>query len=317
MKVTLLKHSRKKEVINRLELSEMAEMIRNNPMQKKVFDVRLNYQFIRPKRMNDGQIMVDDEHTINLPRILFAAECINFKEMQKGLRYNGLVVLEVNGLKTYEEAVRIRNLAARMDETIMAFLGASGMSVKIVCRGELFKDDTTSKDDSTPPQKLPTGENDIRQFHHNLYNTARRAYQHQFGIDIEYLEPELERTVYLSADPEMYFNPEARVFKADTRKHEEEKPVPISWESDLLMPGRTITRTYHFNWIFIVKKVLGDYFTLEEMKDEDRQMTLLMKIATLSLKEGIPPGTRTGHDPRAPHPQHRPGTGEERIFDDI
>ena len=288
MKVTLLKHSRKKEVINRLELSEMAEMIRNNPMQKKVFDVRLNYQFIRPKRMNDGQIMVDDEHTINLPRILFAAECINFKEMQKGLRYNGLVVLEVNGLKTYEEAVRIRNLAARMDETIMAFLGASGMSVKIVCRGELFKDDTTSKDDSTPPQKLPTGENDIRQFHHNLYNTARRAYQHQFGIDIEYLEPELERTVYLSADPEMYFNPEARVFKADTRKHEEEKPVPISWESDLLMPGRTITRTYHFNWIFIVKKVLGDYFTLEEMKDEDRQMTLLMKIATLSLKEGIP-----------------------------
>ena len=39
------------------------------------------------------------------------------------------------------------------------------------------------------------------------------------------------------------------------------------------MPGRTVTRTCHFNWIFIVKQVLGDYFKLDEMVDEDRQIT--------------------------------------------
>ena len=39
------------------------------------------------------------------------------------------------------------------------------------------------------------------------------------------------------------------------------------------MPGRTVTRTYHFNWIFIVKQVLGDYFKLDEMVDKDRQIT--------------------------------------------
>ena len=37
MKVSLLKISRKKEVIRRLELSEMAEMIRENPDKDKVF----------------------------------------------------------------------------------------------------------------------------------------------------------------------------------------------------------------------------------------------------------------------------------------
>ena len=208
MKISLLKISRKKMVINRLELKDLAEMIRKSPEEQKVFNLRLNYQFCQPQRLDDGQIVIDaQDHTVNLPRILFAAECINYKEMQKGLRYNGLVVVEVNGLKTYEEAVAIRNQAARMDETVMAFLGASGKSVKIVCRGELFgkEDGRGQKEDG----RLPKKEDEIRLFHKNLYETARRAYQNQFGLDIEYLEPRLERTVYLSADPEMYFNPDA------------------------------------------------------------------------------------------------------------
>ena len=275
MKVSLLKVSRKKEVIKRIELSDLADMIRKCPEERKVFNLRLNYQFYKPQRMGDGQITLDEQqHTVNLPRILFAVECINYKELQKGLKYNRLVVVEVNGLKTYEEAVNVRNQAARMDETVMAFLGASGMSVKIVCRGELFGGG-----------ELPMKEDEMRQFHKNLYETARRAYQNQFGFDIEYLEPRLERTVYLSADPEMYFNPEARAFKADTAKHDQPEPTPISWESDLLMPGRTITRTYHFNWIFILREVLGEYF---DLPDEDRQMQLLQQIARKSLEQGIP-----------------------------
>ena len=126
MKVSLLKLSRKKEVIKRVELAELAEMIRENPEKDKIFDLRLNYQFLKPERRSDGQVIIDkQQHTPNLPRILFAVECINYKDLQKGLKYNGLVVVEVNGLKTYEEAVLIRNRAARMDETVMAFLGAS------------------------------------------------------------------------------------------------------------------------------------------------------------------------------------------------
>ena len=286
MKISLLKISRKKMVINRLELKDLAEMIRKSPEEQKVFNLRLNYQFYQPQRLDDGQIVIDaQDHTVNLPRILFAAECINYKEMQKGLRYNGLVVVEVNGLKTYEEAVAIRNQAARMDETVMAFLGASGKSVKIVCRGELYGDYKSPTTDSPTTRLLPEKEEEVRQFHKNLYETARRAYQNQFGLDIEYLEPKLERTVYLSADPEMYYNPEARPFKADTAKHEQPEPTPISWESDMLMPGRTIKRTYHFNWVFILREVLGGYF---DLPDEDRQMQLLQQIARKSLEQGIP-----------------------------
>ena len=297
MKASLLKISRKKEVIKRLELREIAEMTRENPEKERVIDLRLKYQFYKPERQADGLIMLDGQHVLNLPRICFAVEFDKYKEKPRVLAYNGLVVIEVNGLKTYEDAVSVRNQVARMDETVMAFLGASGMSVKIVCRGELFGTDQTTPPNGTedcsiktqsPTQegnKLPKDEAEIRQFHKNLYETARRAYQNQFGLEIEYLEPKLERTVYLSADPEMYFNPDARPFKADTAKHGQPEPANISWESDYLMPGRTVTRTYHFNWVFILREVLGEYFNLP---DEDRQMQLLQQIARKSLEQGIP-----------------------------
>ena len=290
MKVSLLKISRKKEVIKRLELSELAEMIRENPEKERVYNLRLNYQFYKPERQEDGLITLDGQHVLNLPRVCFGVEFDKYKEKPRLQAYNGLVAVEVNGLKTYEEAVGIRNQVARMDETLMAFLGASGKSVKIVCRGELF-----GKEDGRglmadgrglmAEGRLPEKEDEIRQFHKNLYETARRAYQNQFGLDIEYLEPTLERTVYLSADPEMYFNPDARPFKADCEQHNQIEQARISWESDRLMPGRTVTRTYHFNWIFILREVLGEYF---DLPDEDRQMQLLQQIACKSLEQGIP-----------------------------
>ena len=284
MKVTLLKLQNKKEVVNRLDLRALADMTRKNPLERRVFALRMQQQFNKVQRLPDGQVVLNGENIVNLPRICFALNFDKFNGKPRLLGYNGLVVIEVNDLNTYEEAVGVKNKASRMDETLMAFLGASGKSVKIVCRGELFASPGSSKR-GKKSANLPQTEADIRQFHMNLYNTARRAYQNQFGLDIAYMEPLLERTVYLSADPEVFFNPKARAFKADTKSHDQQEQVNISYESDLLMPGRTVTRTYHFNWLFIVKQVLGDYF---ELPDEDRQMQLLMRIATLSLDQGIP-----------------------------
>ncbi len=42
MKATLLKNSRSKQVMNRLELSALAEMIRKNPNEKQVYHLRQN-----------------------------------------------------------------------------------------------------------------------------------------------------------------------------------------------------------------------------------------------------------------------------------
>ena len=283
MNVTLLKKDGKKEVINRVELAAMANAIKTGLIEKTVRHTRELYHLMNPHRLPDGQVSTDWEGGVKLPRICFAADYMKRKGGWKMMAYNGLVVLEVNDLQTYEKAVEIRELAKKLPETMLCFLGGSGRSVKIVCRGELYHDKVVNENGNE--KRLPKDEADICQFHLNLYNTARRAYQNQFGFDIEFLEPRIDRTVYMSADPEAVFNADARPFYADTEQHEMLQPVVISREEDHLMPGRTVTRTYHLNWTFIVDTVMGHYF---ELPDEDREATLLMQIASMCLDQGIP-----------------------------
>ena len=273
MKVTVLKKKGKKEVINRFELNDLAAAIKSGQMMHTVKHTREIYHLMNPHRLADGQVSTQWEGGVKLPRICFAADYQTQKGKWRMIDYNGLVVLEVNDLQTYEKAVEVRELAKKLPETMLCFLGGSGRSVKIVCRGELYGGG------------LPKEEEQIRQFHLNIYNTARSAYQNQFNFDIEFLEPRLDRTVYMSADPETGFNPDARPFYADTRHQTLPQPVSISREEDRLMPGRTVTRTYHLNWTFIVEQVMGHYF---ELPDEDREATLLMQIASMCLDQGIP-----------------------------
>ncbi len=273
MKVTFLKKDGKKEVINRVEVGAIATAIKAGSMEHAVTRFRELYHLMSIHRKADGQIVTNWVGGVRLPRICFAADYRMLKGEWRMMAYSGLVVLEVNDLPTYEKAVEIRELAKQMPETMLCFLGGSGRSVKIVCRGELFGGG------------LPEGEAEIRQFHLNLYNTARRAYQNQFGFDIEFLEPLLTRTVYMSADPEMGINMQARPFYADTEHHEQPQPVSISREEDVLMPGRTVTRTYHLNWTFIVETIMGHYF---DLPDEDKTAKLLMQIASACLDQGIP-----------------------------
>ena len=90
-----------------------------------------------------------------MPRLCFAADYINRKGQWQMIAYNGLVVLEVNDLQTYEKAVEIRELAKKLPETMMCFLGGSGRSVKIVCRGELYPSGSAKLPSE---EQLPKGE---------------------------------------------------------------------------------------------------------------------------------------------------------------
>ena len=279
MKVTIIKKKGKNETITRHPVEDIALFIQKGWRQHTVTELREMYNLILKERQPDGQILTNWAGGIKLERLCFAQEFDKFKGEHRVLGYNGLIVIEVNNLPTYEKAVEVRDQAKMMPETLMCFLGASGKSVKIVCRGELFPNQANEKN------LLPQKEADIQQFHLNLYQTARRAYMNQFGFDIEYLEPRLDRTVYVSADPEMSFNPDARPFYADTLKHDVPQPVSISCESDRLMPGRTVKRTYRLEWLFIIDTTLGHYF---ELPDDDRLETLLMEIATRCLNQGIP-----------------------------
>ena len=146
MKLTLLKKDGRKEVINRVELADLAAAIKDGRMMQAVRKMREVYHLMNPHRLADGQVSTQWEGGVRLPRICFAADYQNRKGEWRMIGYNGLVVLEVNDLQTYEKAVEIRELAKKLPETMLCFLGGSGRSVKIVCRGELYqKEDVRGK----------------------------------------------------------------------------------------------------------------------------------------------------------------------------
>ena len=140
MRITMLNISRKTETASRIELQQVAQIIKEGPQVEMVRHIRDVYHLMSPQRTDDGRVLTHFEGGIKLPRLCFAAEYENRDQKRRMLKYNGLVVLEINGLSTYEQAMAIRNKARRMPQTLLCFLGGSGKSVKIVCRGEQYQD---------------------------------------------------------------------------------------------------------------------------------------------------------------------------------
>ncbi len=274
----------------RRELDELAEAIKNGKYTKEVHLLRETIPFIRYRKSEDGKAKSDFNFKIELPRICLSAEVDNYNKRQRMRTYNGLVVLEANNLADYDEAVLIRNAAARLPQTFMAFLGASGRSVKIVCRGELMPDNGGG---------LPATDHleHVEQFHQMLYTKARKAYNAQLDITLDAVKPLITRTIYMTSDPDMKYRQHAVPFYIDMGEPQVLPPAASQTEEqaleqmrkrqeqDYLMPGRTVKQTYALNYQFILDNVLGRYF---EMPDEERVQELLMRIATKCLQEGIP-----------------------------
>ena len=279
MKITVFKRKGPKETVIREGLADIAEAIRNGKHIDEVHHLRQYYHLMHPRRTEDGRMETSFDFKMTLPRLCFSAEIDKYRKEFRILNYNGLIVLEANNLADYDEAIRIRNEAARLPQTMMVFLGASGRSVKIVCRGELLPDNGGG---------VPTTEEEIKKFHQLLYRTARKAYNAQLDITLDAPKPLIHRTVYISADPDMRFREQAVPFYVDM----EEKTTPPS-PTDLetvtkehyLMPGRSLKQTYILNYQFILSEVMGRYF---ELPDEERAGELLMQIAAKCLEQGIP-----------------------------
>ena len=214
--------------------------------------------------------------TSKLPRVCFATEMENRNHLRVRKSYSGLVLLEVNNLQSYDEAVAVRQGAGLMPQTLLAFVGASGLSVKIVCQGELFEGNG-----------LPTEEEEIARFHLNLYEKARLAYNAQLGVTIDKLEPTLDRTCYLSADSGLVWNPTAVPFYTDTSNLEHAlRPLkPKDTTPDEIVPGRSRYHSMQLIYEYCLSKAYDD--VAGETDPDDYNHLLLTRLAGYCLESGL------------------------------
>ena len=202
-KVTIIKNYRNNITLRQLDLSEVVQTIQGQTYEELCEQLRYVYPLAEVRQKYDATDSLIDFYTKELPKVCFTSQMENRNKQRMMRAYNGLVLLEVNNLAGFEEAEAVRKGASQIPYTLLAFVGASGRSVKMVCRGELFDGG------------LPEGDEDINRFHTNLYEKARVAYNMQLGVTIEKLEPTRDRDCYLSYDPNLYYNPSAQPFYTD------------------------------------------------------------------------------------------------------
>ena len=274
-KVTIAKNYRNAETLKVFELSEVICMIQKCEYAEAIDAVRGISLHTQLKRLEDGSVDGANNFTDKVPRICFASEMENRNHQRVRKSYTGLVLLEVNNLTSFDEAKAIRQGAALMPQTLLAFVGASGRSVKIVCRGELFDGG------------LPETDDDIIRFHLNLYEKARMVYNAQLGVTIDKLEPHLERTCYIGADNELYYNPSAQPFYTDTSDLMKAlKPIqPANQLPDEIVPGRSRFHSMCVIYQYNLSKAYDD--TAGIVDEEERNELIIIRLAEYCRESGL------------------------------
>ena len=110
--VTLINQRNGQERYTRYTLSDAVEMIRKG-------------------KLKSGKLI---EEQSERPRICFASAIKNEKGKRWTYIYNGMILLEINNLPDRRTAEEIRQEASLIDYTLLAFIGADGRSVKLVCQ---------------------------------------------------------------------------------------------------------------------------------------------------------------------------------------
>ena len=280
-RVTIIKRAGSKETLRLKTIEELAETIRQGEFREQVQYLRQYYPLYVGERSAEGELEGFEDYTKALPRIVFALEQENRQGQRTTLSYTGLVLLEVNNLTGREEAEAIRQGAAELPQTLMAFVGADGQSVKIVCKASPLP-----LQERGEAEQLPTDPATVALFHENLYERARLIYNGQLGVTIEKLEPLTTRICYMSSDAGVYYNPDAASIFAKAEKPTEltlrrATKQPLSDDHDQYISMHT---AYEFN----MTKALDETTGIDD--EELRRHSVLILLAQYCLETGIPMG---------------------------
>ncbi len=204
MKVSVFKNFLNGERITTCSVEDVARIIRRGDYAAAISDYRCAAPSMLATNVNGDIVNKSVRMADNrIPRLCFAAEFRRMNGTRQLLRRNALVLLEIDGLKDYATAVNMRNAAARQLYTLMAFVGANGCSVEIVCR-------ISQMDGSVPA--------DDDMFHRIMsegYKRLHYVYSSQLGVSIPLLAPVDDAMCLMSADAGAYYEPHAVVFTVD------------------------------------------------------------------------------------------------------
>ena len=236
MKITLYKERGGQRTLKNITLENGVEMIRNMELADKVATFRNITPSFSPSKTPNGApvcLVVEDD----LPSVCFSAELYNLKRMENIRRVNPLFLLEINNLRDYQEVGYLRQIASQLPQTRLAFVGADGKSLKIVC-GVSYKNQAEAE---------PTEMEKIIQ---KAFSIAVKFYEAQLGTSLCREIPTLTSGCRMSADKDIYYNPDSIDFVVtDTSTNENKlKKMALSKDREDVLPGFDLFHTQRIQY---------------------------------------------------------------------
>ncbi|NDV57995.1 BT4734/BF3469 family protein [Bacteroides sp. 519] len=272
MKITSYRKDGETQTQRTLELETALDAMRTEIKSKPVSMLRENLMHISPGRQS--------EYAPKLPIFIFTGVFGKKDKQQQLLSYNGLVTIEINKLANLHEAANLRNLAASLPQTLVAFVGSSGRSVKIIIPFTLM--------DGTLPEEREF----IELFHAQAYRDAVKWYQPQMKREIDLKKPTLERGCRMSFDPQLYYNPQAAAIRIEqpvrmpTEPTYQEVQQAISDPLLRLIPGYERFRIISTLFDTSLNDAIAQLPRIDWEKDELKPF--FTRLAENCYKSGIP-----------------------------
>lgn len=155
MKVSVFKNFLNGERITACGVDELVSIIRDGDYADAISDYRCaSPRMLSVGRGGEARQWAVDTADNRIPRLCFASEYRRQGGVRRLVGRNGLVLLEIDNLADFPTAVSLRNEAARQPFTLMAFVGANGRSVEVVCR--VVAHDGVSDSDATAYVRMMT-----------------------------------------------------------------------------------------------------------------------------------------------------------------
>ncbi len=270
MNITLIKGIGNKENQQMMDIGVLLDSMKIEARGLPVSTLRQSLQATEQKAHN--------RYVDKVPKVIFAASFNKVDGEQVMENYNGVVLLEVNNLKDMEEAAVVRQSVAILPQTLAAFIGASGKSVKFLVNF------------SRPDGTLPQTKKEAEAFHAHAYRKAVRFYEELIAYKITLKRPSLELGCRFSYDPDLYTNPTAHLI---LQKQPSGMPTGTTYgesvqaECDPLMrlvPGHPLTgiiSTLFESSLFAVYQEIGTFSEEGDLKP------FLVTLATNCFNSGI------------------------------
>ena len=157
MRITQVRDDGKVNTMRTLKIERLVEQMKKETKAQPVSNMREVLPYMLPGDKNDSIEKV--------PKILPAAVFVRENGVMAMSEYNGIVMLQVNGLSGHMEADEVKERVKELPQTYLAFIGSSGKSVKIWVRF------------TYPDNRLPDNREQAEVFHAHAYRLAVKYYQ--------------------------------------------------------------------------------------------------------------------------------------------